>query len=526
MELNTQPSGICGIVTDFVWPPMDTHQTALPVDAFGDVEKCCFFAEIGGGVQVFPGQEDPSLENSYFDEDDPVTHAPKAVRRQAEGLVVGGSAAGAAFSLGADLSLGAAGRSGYFAGRDRGKVQPVDGTSLAGAFRVLDVAVVQLLTTSTQRSESDAGAGVTGHRLLVLPDNLPALRFQDQELTLPQLALLALVPAPRQHQHEHALTPFATGSALPSALAVRVNSGSSLLRSRLANRFANTFGARGGPDTRTSGGQDEVLGACYGSASSSGDWRHASDLYYYTSQIVIWVAIIDVYAICILLLYFFNRLSVSCEGDNFLAAWLSTGLTGSLPTTILVDNIARRTTFRTAFVWESLFTLCSILWFCGGMALVISFAPAMVDEGVLQKRISCAGRTGGTTTDSNGDDPASSTTDGQLQAASASCPPAAEDDEVDIAITIEDTSCQSMLWTTCLGITLFHSTCFTLFTIFSLATTVLPALLKLVIRSLFMNANSAKKSEAAGADRASGAGGELIYCNCGRSVCFDFAHEN
>jgi len=163
MELNTQPSGICGIVTDFVWPPMDTHQTALPVDAFGDVEKCCFFAEIGGGVQVFPGQEDPSLENSYFDEDDPVTHAPKAVRRQAEGLVVGGSAAGAAFSLGADLSLGAAGRSGYFAGRDRGKVQPVDGTSLAGAFRVLDVAVVQLLTTSTQRSESDAGAGVTGH---------------------------------------------------------------------------------------------------------------------------------------------------------------------------------------------------------------------------------------------------------------------------------------------------------------------------------------------------------------------------
>ncbi|CAD7970564.1 unnamed protein product [Amoebophrya sp. A120] len=257
---------------------------------------------------------------------------------------------------------------------------------------------------------------------------------------------------------------------------------------------------------------EEVLGACYG----EGEWRHATDLYYYISQTVIWTFVIDFYVFMVLVRYylysFVSSISLpklsslfgfwpfvststtvvsssttmsssttttpspnpSCDGDDYLATWLKIGLIGSLPTTILVDNIVRKTTFRTAFVWECFFTMCGIVWYCTGMALVFSYAPPDDDESYAASfRFGANGA--GHLVDSG------STSAGQMAQ--------------DLSPDLPQDLCQSMLWTTAMGVTALHATSFTLFTTFSLATTLLPSLLKLLLRVLFLGPGEKKSKK-------------------------------
>ncbi len=65
----------------------------------------------------------------------------------------------------------------------------------------------------------------------------------------------------------------------------------------------------------------------------------------------------------------------------------------------------------------------------------------------------------------------------------------------DLSPDLPQDLCQSMLWTTAMGVTALHATSFTLFTTFSLATTLLPSLLKLLLRVLFLGPGEKKSKK-------------------------------
>ncbi|CAD7970563.1 unnamed protein product [Amoebophrya sp. A120] len=172
-DANNQPSGICGFVTDFVWPadilpeevetapgedtPADRNDVAPPdqppqqqvsqhqeqaTQSFGGIENCYCFGPVNRKIKVWQG-EDP-FANSYYDEDDPLSQPPKAVRFAVkQGLVVGGSNTGSMLVLSPDLTLAASGPSSVFPTRKR--KEALDGTQNNVGFNVLDVAVLKLV---------------------------------------------------------------------------------------------------------------------------------------------------------------------------------------------------------------------------------------------------------------------------------------------------------------------------------------------------------------------------------------------
>ncbi|CAD7947444.1 unnamed protein product [Amoebophrya sp. A25] len=108
-----------------------------------------------------------------------------------------------------------------------------------------------------------------------------------------------------------------------------------------------------------------------------GEWRHATESYRYVSQLVIWAGCIDMYVLGVLVQVALST-GLKCEGDGFLAAWLFCGLLGSFPLTVFIDNIKRRTTFRKAFACEAFFTSISIVWFCLGLGMTVTFGSGLL----------------------------------------------------------------------------------------------------------------------------------------------------